>query len=81
MLLKEGFAFEYSELTEIFGQKIDNCRQLLSRAKKKKQTAQASRPLNPARKKQITAEITAIYQEGNMQALVAYLQQELLSAK
>jgi len=80
LLLKEGFAFDYPELTEIFGQKIDNCRQLLSRAKKKKQARIASRPLNQERRKQITAEITAIYRQGNMQALVAYLQKEWLNS-
>lgn len=34
-VLKELFNFDYSELTEILGQKAENCRQLFSRAHKK----------------------------------------------
>jgi len=77
LLLKEGFEFDYSELSETLGKKLEHCRQLLSRAKKKRNKRTYSFPINTERRNQITKEITAIYSNGNVQDLVHYLQQEL----
>ena len=77
LLLKEGFEFDYSELSETLGKKLEHCRQLLSRAKKKRNKRAYSFPLNIERRNQIVKEITAIYNNGNIQNLVAYLQKEL----
>ncbi len=79
LLLKEGFEFDYSELSDTLGKKLDHCRQLLSRAKKKRNKRTYSFPLNIERRNQIAAEITAIYNNGNIQDLVNYLQKELRS--
>lgn len=78
LLLKEGFEFDYQELTIIFGKKIDNCRQLLSRAKKKKNKPTNPFSVNPEKRRQLIKEILAVYrQQGNIQSLVTYLQKEL----
>lgn len=81
LLLKEGFEFDYSELSDTLGKKLEHCRQLLSRAKKKRNKRTYSFPLNIERRNQIAAEITAIYNNGNIQDLVSYLQKELGSGK
>jgi len=78
LLLKEGFGFDYQELTLVFGKKLDNCRQLLSRAKKKKTTLKVTSSLNPEKRKQLTKEIIDVYhRQGNIQSLLTYLQREL----
>jgi len=78
LLLKEGFDFDYQELTLVFGKKLDNCRQLLSRAKKKKSIPKSTASLNPEKRKQLTKEILDVYrQQGNIQSLLTYLQREL----
>lgn len=78
LLLKEGFGFDYQELTVIFGRKLENCRQLLSRAKKKKEKPQLTNSLYSEKSEQLTVEILKIYQQqGNIQSLIAYLQKEL----
>ena len=78
LLLKEGFEFDYQELALIFGKKLENCRQLLSRAKKKKEKPNPTNAIHTEKSQQLTVEILKIYQQqGNIQSLVAYLQQEL----
>lgn len=77
LILKEGFEFDYSELSETLGKKLEHCRQLLSRAKKKRNRLTSSFPLNVERRNQLVKEITAIYKNGNVQDLVSYLQKEL----
>lgn len=81
LLLREGFEFDYAELSETFGKKLEHCRQLLSRAKKKKAKRQFTFPLNIERRNRVTREIAAIYQNGNTQDLVAYLQKEFFDAE
>ena len=78
LLLKEGFDFDYQELTVILGKKLDNCRQLLSRAKKKQQTTNTISTTPFRKHEQLAQEIIRVYhQQGNIQSLITYLQGEL----
>ena len=80
LLLKEGFEFDYQELTVLLGKKLDNCRQLLSRAKKKQRTSKTGFSLQPEKQKLLIKEIAQIYHpHGNIQSLVSFLQKELAS--
>ena len=77
LILKEGFEMDYPELTEIFEQKMEHCRQLLSRAKKKIKAPQLRFPLNIETRNLVSKEISVICKNGNLQNLVNYLQNEV----
>ena len=77
LLLKEGFEFDYVELSVLFEKKLDHCRQLLSRAKKKRSKRQLNFSLNQERRNQLTKEIAAIYKQGSLMDLITYLQGEI----
>ena len=77
LILKEGFELDYPELTEIFEKKMDHCRQLLSRAKKKIKAPQLRFPLNIEKKNQLVKEISSVLKNGNLQQLIAFLQKEV----
>lgn len=78
LLLKEGFDFDYQELTVLMGKKLDHCRQLLSRAKKKQNNSTIRFSIHPEKRKQLTKEILQVYQQqGSIQSLITYLQNEI----
>ncbi len=76
LILKEGFEMDYPQLTEIFDKKMDHCRQIISRAKKKIKTPQLRFPLNIEKKNQVSKEISTVCKNGNLQNLIAFFQQE-----
>ncbi len=77
LILKEGFGVNYAELTEIFENKMDHCRQLLSRAKKKIGQSQLRFPSHPARKDKLSRELSEVCKNGNLHNLITYLQKEV----
>ncbi len=77
LILKEGFEMDYPQLTEIFDKKMEHCRQIISRAKKKIKTPQIRFPLNIEKKEQVSKEISTVCKNGNLHNLIAFFQQEV----
>lgn len=77
LILKEGFELDYPELTTIFNKKMEHCRQLLSRAKKKVDAPQVRFPLNLEKKEEVSKEISSVCKNGNVHQLITYLQKEV----
>lgn len=75
-ILKEGFEMDYPELSDIFEKKLDHCRQLISRAKKKIEDTQIRFPLNKQRKNQLAEELSNVYANGNLNNLILLLKKE-----
>ncbi|MEM6319659.1 MAG: sigma-70 family RNA polymerase sigma factor [Bacteroidota bacterium] len=77
LILREGFEMDYPQLTQIFDKKMEHCRQLVSRAKKKIKAPQLRFPLNKEKKNRVSKEISTVCKNGNLQQLVTFLQKEL----
>src|SRR5271156_1252073 len=77
-LLREVFAYEYSELAAILGQSEANCRQILSRAK---QHVGAMRPrfkTSQSKKKDLLERFFKATSSGDMEGLVALLASDIV---
>lgn len=81
LILKEGFELEYTDLMTIFNKKMEHCRQLVSRAKKKVNAPQVRFPLNLEKKEEVYKEISTVCKNGNVNQLINYLQQEVQKFK
>ena len=77
LILKEGFEMDYPQLTEIFDKKMEHCRQIISRAKKKIKTPQLRFPLNIEKKEQVSKELSTVCKNGNLSNLITFFQQEV----
>jgi RNA polymerase sigma-70 factor (ECF subfamily) len=77
-LLREVFAYEYSELAAILGQSETNCRQILSRAK---QHVGAMRPrfkISQSKKKDLLERFFKATSSGDIEGLVALLASDVV---
>src|SRR3954470_14940500 len=72
-VLRESFDFEFSEIASIVERSEDNCRQILSRARKRVADDRPRFDADPAERRTLAARFMAAAREGDLDGLVALL--------
>jgi RNA polymerase sigma-70 factor (ECF subfamily) len=72
-VLRESFDFEFAEIAEIVERSEDNCRQILSRARKRVAEDKPRFDADPAERRTLAARFLAAAREGDLDGLVALL--------
>jgi RNA polymerase sigma-70 factor, ECF subfamily len=72
-VLRESFDFEFSEIAEIVERSEDNCRQILSRARKRVAEDRPRFDADPVERRTLAARFLAAAREGDLDGLVALL--------
>jgi RNA polymerase sigma-70 factor (ECF subfamily) len=72
-VLRESFDFEFSEIAEIVERSEDNCRQILSRARKRVADERPRFDADPVERRTLAARFLAAAREGDLDGLVALL--------
>ena len=77
-LLREVFAYEYSELAAILGQSESNCRQILSRAKQHVGAVRPRFKTSQSKKRDLLERFFKATSSGDMEGLVALLASDVV---
>ena len=72
-VLRESFDFEFAEIAEIVERSEDNCRQILSRARKRVADDRPRFDADPVERRTLAARFLAAAREGDLDGLVALL--------
>jgi RNA polymerase sigma-70 factor, ECF subfamily len=73
-VLRESFDLEYAEIAEIVDRSEDNCRQILSRARRRlEEDARPRYEVDPAEGEELAARFLAAARDGDLDGLVALL--------
>jgi len=72
-VLRESFDLDYGEIAEIVDRGEDNCRQILSRARRRVADGHPRFDADPAERRALAARFLAAAREGDLQGLVAVL--------
>ena len=72
-VLRESFDFEFSEIAEIVERSEDNCRQILSRARRRVADDKPRFDADPVERRTLAARFLAAAREGDLDGLVALL--------
>ena len=72
-VLRESFDFEFAEIAEIVERSEDNCRQILTRARRRVADEQPRFDADPGEGRALAARFLAAAREGDLQGLVALL--------
>src|SRR3954469_13667614 len=72
-VLRESFDFEFSEIAEIVERSEDNCRQILSRARRRLADGRPRFDADPVARRNLAARFLAAARDGDLDGLVALL--------
>src|SRR3954452_4504347 len=72
-VLRESFDFEFSEIAPIVERSEDNCRQILSRARRRVAAERPRFDADPGERRALAARLIAAAREGDLDGLVALL--------
>src|SRR5689334_14707204 len=70
-VLRESFDFEFSEIAELVERSEDNCRQILSRARKRVAEDRPRFDADPVERRTLAARFLAAARDGDLDGLVA----------
>ena len=73
LVLREAFDYRFAEIGEILGKSPDNCRQIMSRARRALVTERPRFDPDPVERRRLAATFLAAAREGDMAGLVALL--------
>jgi RNA polymerase sigma-70 factor, ECF subfamily len=73
LVLREAFDYRFAEIGEVLGKSPDNCRQILSRARRALVTERPRFDPDPGERRKLASTFLAAAREGDMAGLVALL--------
>ena len=73
LVLRDSFDYPFAEIAEILGKSEDNCRQILSRARRRVGDERPRFDADPEQRHALAARFLAAAREGDMEGLVAVL--------
>ncbi|TGK00196.1 sigma-70 family RNA polymerase sigma factor [Leptospira langatensis] len=77
-LLRETFEMEYDSISEVVGKSVENCRQILKRAKEALKTSRRRYEANPETRKKIFRDFLLAASKGKPELLVPFLKEEIV---